>query len=158
MAKVGPWTWEKKPLSLLLSYQGSAEAGAGYLGIGGLVGDSKLTWGDRAPHCIFSGGQRADLEGHSGPQLQLQPASPCSTNSASAHLEAMGSSTRAWHQDAHETYTQPLCRDLTKHGSTASVRVKAGLHSLLSLPSQPSLCNTLYCRLGGPPCCFLVVA
>lgn len=69
---------------------GFAEAGAGYLGIGGLVGDSKLTWGDRAPHCISSGARGADLESYSVPQLQLQPASPCSTSSASARLEAMG--------------------------------------------------------------------
>lgn len=105
---------------------GSAEAGAGHLGIGSLAGNSKLTWQDRAPHCISSCGHGADSDGHSVPHLQFPPASPCSTNSASAHLEAMGNSAWAWHQD--------VPRDM--HTASLQRPHKAGFHCLPSLSSQ----------------------
>lgn len=138
---LGPsWVHGLGKRSHFLSYQGSAEAGAGYLGIRGLVGDSKLTWGDRAPHCISSGGQQADLEGHSVRQLQLRPASPCSISSASALLESMGNSARAWHQGAprdihitslqrpHKTGCHCLCQGEGKASMVSS-------HCPPSLPS-----------------------
>lgn len=106
---------------------GSAEAGAGCLGIGGLVGDSKLTWGDRAPHCIFSGVHRADLECYSIPQQQPQPASPCSISSASARLEATGNSAWARHQNAP--------RDI--HTTSLQRPHKTGFHCLCQGEGRP---------------------
>lgn len=70
------------------------------MGTGSPIGNSKLTWQDRAPHCTSSGGHLADSDGHSGPHSLFRPASLSSTNSASVHLEAMGNSAWIWHQGA----------------------------------------------------------